>query len=143
LSGLRGLAVVRRLARDWGCTTGAQRREPGSQDRTRGFEWPPLAELRERFEKRFGKQTWTNATVTEWTVSGDAVVTKVVRLVEERETAMRVAGGGGAWAWLPKALITTRSLNDGCIEVSLPRSLAEQKGMLAWGDVVSLKVVVP
>jgi hypothetical protein len=69
LATLGPLAVTKRLAKDWGCTTALRRREPGSLDRTQGFTWPSLTELRERFEKRFGKQSWLHPEVVEWPVA--------------------------------------------------------------------------
>jgi hypothetical protein len=60
------LTVIRRLNSEWGCLTGVQKRAVG--DRTRGFYWPALDELRQKFEDKFGKQEWANADVTEWSL---------------------------------------------------------------------------
>jgi hypothetical protein len=64
--------VIKRLVKDWGCRATGPRRDPHNTDtRISGLQWPPLAELRSQFEKRFGKQNdWLHPDVTEWTVSG-------------------------------------------------------------------------
>jgi hypothetical protein len=58
----RALLVTRRLASDWGCTTGDAARVSSK----RGIWWPTLGELRAKFEKKFGEQKWTNPALTEW-----------------------------------------------------------------------------
>jgi hypothetical protein len=71
LSSRGGLGVQRRLAKDWGCLTGQQRRHPDTGERLRGFQWPELGELRARFEKRFGPQQWINPLMTTWPTVND------------------------------------------------------------------------
>jgi hypothetical protein len=55
---LGALAVKRKLRSDWGCKTGKASRRTFGRQRTHGILWPPLPELRARFEARFGKQKW-------------------------------------------------------------------------------------
>ena len=53
LSRMGALAVKRRLAKEWGCTTGKTTRI--TQNNTRrmpGIVWPALAELRAKFEQK-------------------------------------------------------------------------------------------
>jgi hypothetical protein len=72
LANLGSIAVTKRLCKEWGCTA-ERKREPGSNDRTQGFQWPMLAELRGRFETRFGKQAWLHSDVSEFTAGNGAV----------------------------------------------------------------------
>jgi hypothetical protein len=64
LSRLGALAVKRRLAQEWGCVTNVRRRIENA--RVYGVFWPPLRELRKKFEAKHGKQEWPNPEVEEW-----------------------------------------------------------------------------
>jgi hypothetical protein len=153
----RGLMVIRRLRNEWDCTTGMQRRERAS-DRTSGFQWPPLAELRARFEERFGKQAWANAQVTEWTVpkqdepeqgesehgrrkqteskwaselTGQTFTRRLV-LEEERDWAVRVSGDGvPTFTWLQTRKIKQPvQLEGGIVEITMTVAYAKAKHLL-------------
>ena len=65
LARMSQLTITKRLCRDWGCV--AQQRRQGLE-RKSGLQWLPLAELRERFIKKYGPQEWQLADVTEWTL---------------------------------------------------------------------------
>ena len=65
LQRLGGLRVITQLRRDWGCKS-ERRRESNSDQRTSGFYWPLLSELREQFVRRFGPQDWMRADVSDW-----------------------------------------------------------------------------
>jgi hypothetical protein len=68
---LGALAVKRKLKSEWGCLTGkATRRQIGRQ-KTFGILWPPLPELRARYEARFGKQKWLHLLLDEWQEAWD------------------------------------------------------------------------
>jgi hypothetical protein len=58
LSRLGSLKVKRSLAKDWGCVTGKATRSQQQGHRASGIMWPPLKELREKFEQKYGKQDW-------------------------------------------------------------------------------------
>jgi hypothetical protein len=58
LASMGALMVKRRLVSDWGCITGKEARRTIGQYRHTGVVWPSLNELRERFEKKYGKQDW-------------------------------------------------------------------------------------
>jgi hypothetical protein len=60
------LTVKRRLALEWGCVTGKRTRRQINGIRLHGVVWPPLSELRAKFEQKFGPQTWLNPQITEW-----------------------------------------------------------------------------
>jgi hypothetical protein len=60
------LAVKRRLAKDWACITGKATRKQAKGEKAHGIQWPPLSELRRRFEKKHGKQKWLCPEVKEW-----------------------------------------------------------------------------
>ena len=60
------LTVKRRLVKEWGCMTGKSVRKQINGVRIYGIAWPPLPELRERFEKKFGPQEWLYPRATEW-----------------------------------------------------------------------------
>jgi hypothetical protein len=70
LANMGALMVKRRLVSDWGCVTGnAARRTIGSDRSSRrysGVVWPPLKELREKFEEKYGKQIWHEKDQPEW-----------------------------------------------------------------------------
>ena len=66
---LGSLAVKRRLS-DWGCVTGDATRKQIKGVRGTGIDWPPLQELRQKFEAKHGKQQWLNADATEWQLAG-------------------------------------------------------------------------
>ena len=145
LSRLGGLAVIRRLEKEWGCHAGQRRREPGTHERISGFYWPALADLRCRFEERFGKQQWTND-VVEWSAPGDeeirardkgsGEIIKTLAIAGFSGRAVRVAVDGALRQkkWLPLAEIAITYLGDGRAEIVLPGWLAEKKGASAWID---------
>ena len=60
------LTVKRRLVKEWGCMTGKPIRKQINGVRVHGIVWPPLPELREKFEKKFGPQEWLYPRTTEW-----------------------------------------------------------------------------
>jgi RepB DNA-primase from phage plasmid len=66
LSRLQALAVKRRLMDEWGCVTGKAARKQVGGVRRLGVLWPPLGELRDKFEAKHGEQIWSCAEVTEW-----------------------------------------------------------------------------
>ena len=63
---LGALKVKRRLKRDWNCITGSATRTQASGSRVYGIVWPELAELREKFEDKYGEQEWLNADINQW-----------------------------------------------------------------------------
>jgi hypothetical protein len=72
LSPLGAHKIIKRLVKEWDCkATGPQREPHNSKIRISGLQWPPLQELRTKFEKRFGKQDWVHPSVTAWEVSGE------------------------------------------------------------------------
>ena len=93
------LTVKRRLVKEWGCQTGKTVRKQIDGVRIYGIAWPPLPELRERFEKKFGPQEWLHPQATEWrkgekgeeevdvVASLDAVVAKT-RAKREKDTEL-------------------------------------------------------
>ena len=88
LARLSTLTVSKRLCRDWGCKA-EQRREAGGNS---GLQWPPLAELRQRFIDKFGPQEWQIADQTEWQAD-DTVESKVAPAkVEPKKTRRRIHG---------------------------------------------------
>jgi hypothetical protein len=66
LSRMGALKVKRSLAKNWGCITGKATRSQQVGFRRAGVQWPPLDQLRERFEAKYGKQSWLDAGITEW-----------------------------------------------------------------------------
>jgi hypothetical protein len=60
------LTVKRRLVKEWGCMTGKSVRKQSNGVRVHGTMWPPLPELREKFEKKFGPQEWLYPRITKW-----------------------------------------------------------------------------
>lgn len=66
LARMGALTVKRRLASDWGCITGKASRMSRNGVQIPGIIWPPLTELRERFENKHGKQEWQYPEVTDW-----------------------------------------------------------------------------
>ena len=65
LSRLGSLKVKRRLAKEWGCITGNAARVTVHGTQRHCVIWPSLADLRAKFEAKYGKQDWTHD-VTEW-----------------------------------------------------------------------------
>lgn len=65
LASMKALTVKRRLVKDWGCSTGKLARRSINGVQKTGVLWPPLAELREKFEKKHGRQQWTDDD-TDW-----------------------------------------------------------------------------
>ena len=77
LKRMGSLTVKRRLKEEWGCTTGKDARKqitadvtlyvgPGNVIRLHGIAWPPLAQLREKFEQKHGKQQWLYPGAEQW-----------------------------------------------------------------------------
>ena len=66
LSRLGSLKVKRRLKDDWGCITGKEARASVHGDQMNCVNWPSLAELRAKFEAKYGTQVWTRSDVTVW-----------------------------------------------------------------------------
>jgi hypothetical protein len=66
LAQMGALMVKRRLVSDWGCVTGKDARRTIARDRHTGIVWPPLEELRAKFEKKYGKQDWQEKDETKW-----------------------------------------------------------------------------
>ena len=62
--------MKRRLVSEWGCTTGDATRKTVNGVKYHGVVWPPLIELRARFEAKFGPQQWSAPHVEEWTAHG-------------------------------------------------------------------------
>jgi hypothetical protein len=60
------LKVKRRLANEWGCITGDATRKQLNNKKVRGIIWPPLAELRAKFDVKHGPQQWLRSDVTQW-----------------------------------------------------------------------------
>jgi hypothetical protein len=59
------LKVKNDLRNDWGCTTGKTARQSVAGFQRACVVWPVLGDLREKFEKKHGKQDWSNA-ADEW-----------------------------------------------------------------------------
>ena len=59
------LMVKRRLVNEWGCITGKAARKQTAGVRQNGIVWPPLQELRARFEEKHGTQEWLR-TAYDW-----------------------------------------------------------------------------
>ena len=70
LQRLGSLKVKRRLANEWNCQTGKEARENIYGVQRNCVNWPALAELRAKFEAKYGKQQWTHGDVTAWPGSG-------------------------------------------------------------------------
>jgi hypothetical protein len=64
LRDLGALRVKNLLRKEWGCTTGdaARRGSPAMS----GIVWPPLQELRAKFEQKHGPQEWLHPEYEEW-----------------------------------------------------------------------------
>jgi hypothetical protein len=61
------------------------------------------------------------------------VVDLTLVLRQERETSIAVTqldGAGEKWTFLPKSMIDYRKLSATAVEVTLPESLARQKGLI-------------
>jgi hypothetical protein len=58
LSRMGSLTVKRRLSKNWGCIIGHASRVQREGERIGGVLWPPLKELRAKFEAKYGPQTW-------------------------------------------------------------------------------------
>lgn len=65
LKRMQALMVKRRLAKEWGCKGGDAARKTVAGWHVHGLVWPPLADLRKKFEEKYGKQQWT-CEATEW-----------------------------------------------------------------------------
>jgi hypothetical protein len=65
LSRLGALKVKRSLAKNWGCVTGRATRSQQQGNRRVGIRWPSLADLRKRFEDKYGPQEWM-VSAAEW-----------------------------------------------------------------------------
>ena len=65
MSRLGALTVKRRLAKEWGCVTGNASRLTVNGTQEHCVLWPPLGDLRAKFEAKYGKQDWTHD-VAEW-----------------------------------------------------------------------------
>jgi hypothetical protein len=57
------IVVSRALKEEWGCT-------PWKTNHLRGIQFPPLRELRDRFDKKFGAQDWERPDDDWWCVTG-------------------------------------------------------------------------
>ena len=68
LRSLGALRVKRELAKEWGpgFITGDHARSSMNGQQRRGIMWPPLSDLRSKFEDKYGKQTWLDPDATEW-----------------------------------------------------------------------------
>src|SRR5262249_6239187 len=66
LKSLGPLKVKKILAKQWSCVTGKAARTFSSGQRTMGIRWPDLADLRQRFEAKYGTQHWAMNEDTEW-----------------------------------------------------------------------------
>ncbi len=62
------LKVKRDLRTYWNCKSGDDTKRRDGINMIYGVKWPPLAELRELFEKRHGPQEWLNPEVAEWPI---------------------------------------------------------------------------
>jgi hypothetical protein len=58
LQRLGALRAKRALANHWGCVTGPAARTQQQGSRLTGISWPSLAELRAKFEAKYGPQQW-------------------------------------------------------------------------------------
>jgi hypothetical protein len=58
LNHMKSLKVKRQLVKHWGCMTGEAARTQRGGCRDRGVLWPPLADLRAKFEAKYGPQHW-------------------------------------------------------------------------------------
>src|SRR5262245_19512719 len=65
LKRMQALMVKRRLVRDWNCVSGNAARKTVAGYNVHGLLWPSLADLREKFEAKYGPQQWTSD-ATEW-----------------------------------------------------------------------------
>ena len=66
LRDLGALRVKRLLRKEWLCKSGDEAKRREGSTMIYGVKWPPLAELRELFEKRHGPQDWLHPEVAEW-----------------------------------------------------------------------------
>jgi hypothetical protein len=60
LKRIQALTVKRRLVKDWGCITGNAARQTVAGWQVHGILWPSLADLRAKFEEKYGKQEWAS-----------------------------------------------------------------------------------
>ena len=60
------LMVKRRLGKDWGCITGKAARKQEGGEQVGGIIWPSLADLRSRFEAKYGPQEWQHPEEKVW-----------------------------------------------------------------------------
>ena len=66
LRNLGALRVKNRLRKEWGCKTGNDARRRNGSVLVHGIQWPPLKELRAKFEQRHGPQEWLHPELEEW-----------------------------------------------------------------------------
>jgi hypothetical protein len=66
LSRMGALTVKRRLTKEWGCLTGKDARQWVEGNFRYGVVWPPLEQLRAKFEEKHGEQEWLSPETTEW-----------------------------------------------------------------------------
>jgi hypothetical protein len=60
------LRVKNTLRKEWGCTTGTSARKYHNDRLIHGVQWPPLKELRAKFEQRHGPQEWLQSDLEDW-----------------------------------------------------------------------------
>jgi hypothetical protein len=60
------LRVKNILRKEWGCLTGNNGRRRSGSVQYHGIQWPPLKELRAKFEERHGPQEWLHPEIEEW-----------------------------------------------------------------------------
>jgi hypothetical protein len=63
---LGSLKVKRRLAKEWGCVTGAATRKQVGKVKVHGVVWQSLGELRAKFVAKYGEQVWLCPEITTW-----------------------------------------------------------------------------
>jgi hypothetical protein len=66
LHNLGDLRVKNSLRKEWGCQTGNNGRRRNGSAVFHGIQWPPLKELRAKFEERHGPQEWLHPEIEEW-----------------------------------------------------------------------------
>jgi hypothetical protein len=66
LARLGALKVKRQLAKDWDFITGTAARTYAGGIQRSSIIWPPLKDLRAKFERKHGKQEWLNPDAAEW-----------------------------------------------------------------------------
>jgi hypothetical protein len=73
LRNLGDLKVKNKLRSEWGCKTGNNGRRRHGSVLFHGIQWPPLQELRAKFEERHGPQDWLHPEVEEWNKPAEPV----------------------------------------------------------------------